>query len=79
MKTKLSVGNIIKAINTWAVPAIQYSVGIIDWAQAELDILDKKKPRKLMTMLSTQEVKLVGSTSPEVKVGENYSKSSIQG
>lgn len=41
------MGNIIKDINTWAVPAVQYSVCIIDWAQAELDILDKKNTKKI--------------------------------
>lgn len=49
LKTKLNGGNSIKAINTWAVPVIRYTAGIIDWTQAELEELDKRT-RKIMTM-----------------------------
>lgn len=35
--------------NTWPLPFLQYTASIIDWTQAELDILDRKT-RKLMTM-----------------------------
>lgn len=35
-KDKTEWGNTIKAIDTWAIPLIQYTTGIIDWTQAEL-------------------------------------------
>ena len=41
-------GKSIRAINSWAVPVIRYTAGIVDWTQAELDDLDRKT-RKLMT------------------------------
>ena len=42
LKSKLNGGNIIKAINSWAVPVVRYTAGIIDWTQAELEDLDRK-------------------------------------
>ena len=33
MKSKLNGGNVIKAINTWAIPLIRYGAGIIDLDQ----------------------------------------------
>ena len=41
-------GNIIKAINSWAVPVVRYTAGIIDLTQTELEDLDRKI-RKLMS------------------------------
>ena len=49
LKSKLNGGNIIKAINTWAVPVIRYTAGIINWTQTDLNNLDRKT-RKQMTM-----------------------------
>ena len=46
LKSKLNGGNIIKAINSWSVPVVRYTAGIIDWTQAELENLDRKT-RKL--------------------------------
>ena len=48
LKSKLNGGNIIQAINNWAVPVIRYTAGIVDWTIAELEDLDRKT-RKLMT------------------------------
>ena len=48
LKSKLNGGNIIKAINSWAVPVVRYTAGIMDWTQAELEDLDRKT-RKLMS------------------------------
>ena len=47
----MNSGNIIKAINSWAVPVVRYTAGIIDctWTQAELEDLDLKT-RKLMSV-----------------------------
>ena len=48
LKAKLNGGNSIRAINSWAIPVIRYTAGIVDWTQAELEDLDRKT-RKLMT------------------------------
>ena len=48
LKSKLNGGNSIKAINSWAVPVIRYTAGIIDWTKSELDELDRKT-RKIMS------------------------------
>ena len=39
----------LRAINTWAVSLMRYSVGIVEWTKADLDVADRKT-RKLMTM-----------------------------
>jgi hypothetical protein len=49
LKSKLNGGNTIRAINSWAVPVIRYTAGIVDWTQNELDDLDRKT-RKAMTI-----------------------------
>ena len=41
MNTKLSGGNIITAINTWAVPVLTYSFGILKWSDTDLNGLDR--------------------------------------
>ena len=48
LKSKLNGGNIFKAINSWAVPVVRYTAGIIDWTRAKLENLDRKT-RKLMS------------------------------
>lgn len=48
LKSKLNGGNTIQAINSWAVPVIRYTAGVVDWTQNELDELDRKT-RKVMT------------------------------
>ena len=47
--SKLNGGNIITAINSWAVSVIRYGAGIINWRKAELQQMDRKT-RKLLTM-----------------------------
>ena len=49
LKSKLNFGNTVKAINTWAVPVIRYSVGIADWRNSELRNMDRKT-RKVLNM-----------------------------
>ena len=49
MKSKLNGGNVIKAINTWAIPLIRYGAGIIDWTKNEIDEIDRKT-RKMLNM-----------------------------
>jgi len=49
LKSELNGGNTIKAINTWAIPVLRYSAGIIDWTKLEQQKIDRKT-RKLMTI-----------------------------
>ena len=49
LKSKLNGGNVIKAINTWAVSTIRYSAGILSWSKEEVKAIDRKT-RKIMTM-----------------------------
>ena len=49
LKSKLNSGNTVKAINTWAIPVIRYSGGIIDWKNSELCNMDRKT-RKVLNM-----------------------------
>ena len=49
LTSKLNGGNMIKAMNTWAVAAVRYTAGIVDWKVDELKVMDRKT-RKLMTM-----------------------------
>lgn len=39
--------NTVKAINTWAIPVICYTAGIVDLAQAELDAFDYKSKKNV--------------------------------
>ena len=49
LKSKLNSGNTVKAINSWAVPVIRYSAGIVDWKNSELRNMDRKT-RKVLNM-----------------------------
>jgi hypothetical protein len=49
LESKLNGGNVVKAINVWAVAAVRYTAGILDWTVKELKEMDRKT-RKLMTM-----------------------------
>ena len=42
-------GNLIKGINTWAVPLVRYSGPFLEWTRDELKQMDQRT-RKLMTM-----------------------------
>lgn len=48
LKTKLNAKNITKAINTFAVPILTYSFGVIKWSSTELEEI-QRKTRVLMT------------------------------
>ena len=52
LETKLSSRNVIKGINTWAVPLVRYSEPFLKWTRAELKQMDQRT-RKLMTMHKT--------------------------
>ena len=49
LETKLSSRNLIKGINTWAVPLVRYLGPSLKWTGEELKQLDQRT-RKLMTM-----------------------------
>ena len=49
LETKLSSRNLIKRINTWAVPLVRYSRPFLKWNRDELKQMDQRT-RKLMTM-----------------------------
>jgi hypothetical protein len=49
LESKLNGGNVIKAVNTWAVAVLRYAGGILDWTKEELEVMDRKT-RKLMTI-----------------------------
>jgi len=48
-KSMLYGGNLIKAINAWAVSVVRYSAGVIEWSKAELKAMDIKT-RKILSM-----------------------------
>ena len=49
LETKLSSRNLIKGINTWAVPLVRYSRPFLKWTRDELKQMDQRT-RKLKTM-----------------------------
>ena len=48
-KSKLYGGNLIKAVNAWAVSVLRYSAGVWEWSDRELKEMDIKT-RKLLAM-----------------------------
>ena len=49
LETKLSSRNLIKGINTWAVPLVRYSGPFLKWSTDEHKQMDQRT-RKLRTM-----------------------------
>ena len=49
LETKLDSRNLIKGINTWAVPLVRYSGPFLKWTRGELKQMDQRT-RKQMTM-----------------------------
>ena len=49
LETKLSSRNLIKEINTWAVPLVRFPGPFLKWIRDELKQMDQRT-RKLMTM-----------------------------
>ena len=41
LSSKLNAGNVIKAINSWAVSLLRYSGGIVNWTKSEVAELDR--------------------------------------
>ena len=46
-KSKLNSGNLLLAINTWAVPLLRYNAGIINWNKEEMEDMDRKTRKML--------------------------------
>ncbi|KAI5742241.1 hypothetical protein M8J77_004984 [Diaphorina citri] len=42
MKTELNSKNKIKAINTWAIPLLTYTFGILKWSNTDLETMNRK-------------------------------------
>lgn len=55
-KSKLYGGNLIKAVNAWAVAVVRYSAGILEWKDRELKAMDVRT-RKLLTMFGAYHMK----------------------
>ena len=49
LKLKLNAKRVFQAINTWAVPTVRCSAGIIEWTKQEVREMDRKS-RKIITM-----------------------------
>ena len=49
LKSRLNSGNMVRAINTWAVAVLRYPAGILRWTKEEMRNMDRKT-RKMMTM-----------------------------
>ena len=49
LSSKLNAGNVVKAINSWAVTLLRYSGGIVNWTKSELAELDRKMTKLLTT------------------------------
>ena len=49
LSSKLNAGNVIKAINSWAVSLLRYSGRIVNWTKSELAKLERKT-RKVSTI-----------------------------
>lgn len=41
LKTSLSAGNMVRALNTWALPAVTYSFGVLKWSNTDLEKMDR--------------------------------------
>ena len=48
LKSLLSGGNKVRACNSWVMPLLMYSFGILKWTQTELDAIDRRV-RSLLT------------------------------
>ena len=65
-------GNVIKGINTWAIPVLRYSAAFLNWTKAELQEMDQRTRKLLpLTVDSTLEVMSTGYIYPGEKVEED--------
>ena len=49
LKSKLSGGNLVHGVNTWAVSLLRYSAAFVSWRKNNLQATDRKT-RKLFTI-----------------------------
>ena len=63
MESKLNRGNLVRRVNTWAVPLLRYSAAFVSWRKSELQVIDRKT-RKLFT--------IYGALHPKSDVGRLY-------
>ena len=49
LKSKLNAKHVFQAVNTWVVPTVRYSAGIIEWTIEEVKKMDWKT-RKIITI-----------------------------
>ena len=49
LKSKLNGGNLVRAVNTWAVSLLRYSATFVSWRKSELQAIGRKT-RKLFTI-----------------------------
>ena len=49
LKSKLNGGNLVRGVNTWAVPLLRYSAAFVSWGKSEMQAIDRKA-RKLFTI-----------------------------
>jgi hypothetical protein len=59
LKSKLNGNNLIKAVNTYAVPLLTYSFGVIKWSKTNLQNINIKT-RVLFTKFSKHHPKVNG-------------------
>ena len=48
LRSKLNGGNLMRAINTYAVSEVRYTAGIVNWIREELETIDRRS-RKMFT------------------------------
>ena len=63
LKSKLNGGNLLRAVNAWAVSLLRYSAAFVSWRKSELQAIDRKT-WKLFT--------IYGALHPESDVGRLY-------
>ena len=56
LKSKLNGGNLVRGINTWAVPLLRYSAAFVSWRKSEMQAIDRKT-RKLFTIYGALQVR----------------------
>ena len=77
LRTELNGKNKIEAVNSLAVPVVQYSFGIIDWKISELKKIDTKT-RKLLNMHKMLHPKADVHPKKRWRQGSDRGRDSIQ-
>ena len=49
LETKLSIGNVFKAIKIWEVSVVRYFAAFLGWSRLQLEEIDRR-PRNLLTI-----------------------------